>query len=217
MSLKLHGLPISNYYNVAKTALLEKGVAFEEVMLMPSQDENVLAMSPMGKIPVLEIDGRFLPESQAIIAYLERAYPEPSLVPADSIDAGRAQQIHQFTDLYIDGAARKLLGAAFMGRETTPETIEEVSGELNRAMKALARTVSFDHFVVGDSLSHADIAVFWQCGLASEILTALGQPDPAAVLNYSEYKDRLSARPAFAESLAARKAAFEQMMKDRNK
>ena len=33
--LKLYGFAVSNYYNMVKLALLEKGVAFEEVPFFP--------------------------------------------------------------------------------------------------------------------------------------------------------------------------------------
>ena len=49
--IKLYGVTISNYYNTAKLALVGKGLAFEEVSMMPSQEPDVLAASPMGKVP----------------------------------------------------------------------------------------------------------------------------------------------------------------------
>ena len=64
--LKLGGFAVSNYYNKVKVALLEKGVAFEEVYCPTSQDEEYRKRSPMGKVPYLEVDGQFLCESQVI-------------------------------------------------------------------------------------------------------------------------------------------------------
>ena len=69
--LKLHGAPLSNYYNMVKTALLEKGLEYEAVMAPPSQEEEFLAKSSMGKIPCLETDNGFVAESLAIIEYLD--------------------------------------------------------------------------------------------------------------------------------------------------
>ena len=54
--LKLHGAPLSNYYNMAKALLLEKRLPFEEVMAAPSQQPAFLEISPMGKIPVLQTE-----------------------------------------------------------------------------------------------------------------------------------------------------------------
>ncbi|HZN47882.1 MAG TPA: glutathione S-transferase N-terminal domain-containing protein, partial [Ramlibacter sp.] len=52
--LTLHGFALSNYYNKAKLALLEKGVPFEEKYTgLKDKDEAMLAASPLGKIPYL--------------------------------------------------------------------------------------------------------------------------------------------------------------------
>jgi len=48
--IKLYGFPISNYYNMVKMALLEKGMEFEEVIVKPSQEDIFLVKSPMGKV-----------------------------------------------------------------------------------------------------------------------------------------------------------------------
>ena len=50
--LKLHGFPSSNYYNIPKLALLEKGIEFEEVLCFVGAGEeykpDYLNKSPMG-------------------------------------------------------------------------------------------------------------------------------------------------------------------------
>lgn len=68
--LKLCGFHVSNYHNKVRLALLEKGVPFEEdASVSPSQKDEYLARSPMGKIPYLEIDGARLREAgQAVMA-----------------------------------------------------------------------------------------------------------------------------------------------------
>lgn len=66
--LKLHGFSISNYYDMAKIALLEKGIEFEEVDTRPSQENDYLSMSPMGKVPCLETDHGCITEVDAILS-----------------------------------------------------------------------------------------------------------------------------------------------------
>ena len=75
--VKLYGFPVSNYYNMVKFSLMEKGLDFEEVMTKPSQEADYKGKSPMGKVPCIEVDGRFLSESLAIAAYLETIQPDP--------------------------------------------------------------------------------------------------------------------------------------------
>ncbi|MEL0218752.1 MAG: glutathione S-transferase family protein, partial [Gammaproteobacteria bacterium] len=73
--IKLYGLKMSNYYSLTKALLIEKDLAFEEIKAPPSQSEDYLARSPMGKMPSIEVDGQFLSESIAIFNYLEQLSP----------------------------------------------------------------------------------------------------------------------------------------------
>jgi len=51
---------------------------------------DYLRINPIGRVPTLVLDdGRALPESEVICEYLEDAYPEPSLRPADPWDRAR--------------------------------------------------------------------------------------------------------------------------------
>ena len=43
--LKLHGFAVSNYYNMVKLALLEKGLPFEEVLFFGGQVPDSLKIS----------------------------------------------------------------------------------------------------------------------------------------------------------------------------
>jgi len=69
--LKLHGFSVSNYTNMIKQCLLEKGIEFEQIDARPSQEDEFLAKSPMGKIPCLETADGFLVETSTILDYLE--------------------------------------------------------------------------------------------------------------------------------------------------
>ena len=79
--LKLHGMSQSNYYNAAKMALLEKGAEFEEVKAFPSQKDDYLPKSPMGKVPCLETPQGFLSETSVIIDYVDQAIADRHSIP----------------------------------------------------------------------------------------------------------------------------------------
>src|SRR5690349_7025423 len=82
--ITLCGFSLSNYYNKVKLVLLEKGVPFQEEQCKTgATDEAVLACSPLAKIPFIRTEQGALCESQAIVEYLEAAYPQPALLPAD--------------------------------------------------------------------------------------------------------------------------------------
>lgn len=70
-----------------RIALNLKGVAYErrDVKLLENQQRSPehLALNPQGFVPALEVDGMVLTQSLAIIDWLDTAYPEPRLIPAE--------------------------------------------------------------------------------------------------------------------------------------
>ena len=115
--LKLGGFAVSNYYNKVKVALLEKGIPFEEAFSMTSQEEEYRKRSPMGKVPYLEVDGRFLCESQVICEYLEEHYPSHPLYPKDLFERAKVRELINIMELNMELVARRLYAQAFFGGE----------------------------------------------------------------------------------------------------
>ncbi|TGX53552.1 maleylacetoacetate isomerase [Sphingomonas gei] len=70
-----------------RIALNLKSVAYQrhDVMLLENQQRSPehLALNPQGFVPALEVDGKVLTQSLAIIDWLDAKYPEPRLIPAD--------------------------------------------------------------------------------------------------------------------------------------
>lgn len=70
-----------------RIALNLKGLAYDrhDVMLLENQQRSPehLALNPQGFVPALEVDGKVLTQSLAIIDWLDARYPEPRLVPSD--------------------------------------------------------------------------------------------------------------------------------------
>ncbi len=67
-----------------RIALAEKGITYETVEIDLAQRPDWLyEKNRLGKVPVLEAGGWTLSESEIINEYLEEAYPEPPLLPAD--------------------------------------------------------------------------------------------------------------------------------------
>ena len=210
--MKLHGLAVSNYFNIAKLALLEKHIEFTEVAVAPSQEPEFLLNSPMGKIPVLQDGNYYLSESQAILFYLELLKPSPRLYPLDPQISGRAQQIHQFIDLYIDEPARRLLGAAFFGKDTDEETVSRIGKELKHNVAALSQIVGFSPFIAGTELSHADLAAFTTFGFAQAVMDRLHGPDPMSKLpGVGAYMDMMEHRPSCQQVLEDHQAALDKL------
>ena len=97
--LKLYGAPLSNYYNMVKCALLEKGLPFDAVFAPPAQTPDYLGKSPMGKIPCIETAHGFLSETHAILDYLEDIAPLPALLPRDPFARAKVRELVQSLEL----------------------------------------------------------------------------------------------------------------------
>ena len=83
---------ISSWSMRAYLALLVKGVSFEErlISLLEDRDRSRRRQfSPPGRVPVLHHDDRVIPDSLAIIEYLEELYPPPGYPPLWPAETGR--------------------------------------------------------------------------------------------------------------------------------
>ena len=145
--IKLHGAPGSNYYNIVKTALLEKGVAFDAVLAPPSQEAAYLAKSSMGKIPCIETQQGFLAETHAILDYLEDVQPQPALLPSDPFARAKVRELTQSLELYIELVARRGFGVLF-GREVPADVKEGLQRDLPKGIAAVARLVEFSPWII---------------------------------------------------------------------
>lgn len=82
-----------------------KGIAWESHLVDLHSNENFrpwfLGINPRGLVPVLVHDGAVHIESNDIITYLEKAFPEPRLIPA-GFENEVAKLLHHEDDLHLD-------------------------------------------------------------------------------------------------------------------
>jgi glutathione S-transferase len=83
--LKLISHKLCPYVQRAVIALTEKGVGFERIDIdLANKPDWFLAISPLGKTPVLQVGDKAIFESAVILEYLEETEPKP-LHPADPL------------------------------------------------------------------------------------------------------------------------------------
>src|SRR5260370_36217821 len=86
--LKLISHRLCPYVQRAVIALTEKGVSFERIDIdLANKPDWFLAISPLGKTPVLQVGVTAIFESAVILEYLEETQPKP-LHPADPLRGG---------------------------------------------------------------------------------------------------------------------------------
>ena len=211
--LRLCGFHVSNYHNKVRIALLEKGVAFEEdANCRPSQKDEWLARSPLGKVPVLEVDGATLVESQVICEYLEDAYPQKPLYPRAPLARARVRELIAVMELHVELVARRLYREAFFGGKLSDETRQEVERDLAKGVRGFKALARFSPYVAGSDLTLADCAAFVHLPLVSlATKLAFGRDALEEIAPLKPYLKMLGERPAFARVNEDRKAAQAAM------
>jgi glutathione S-transferase len=209
--ITLYGFPLSNYYNKVKLALLEKNAPFTEQHVdLKNLDPAVLAMTPLGKVPFIQTEQGALCESQAIIEYIDAAFPSPPLMPTDAFAAAKVRELVIFIDLHLELVARELYSQAFFGGTASESTQARVKKLLIRNIAAFKSLVKFSPFVAGDTFSQADCAAFASLPVIGTATKVVYGEDLllAAGVDYKAYVKMIGERPAAMKVLADRKAAI---------
>jgi glutathione S-transferase len=208
--ITLHGFPVSNYYNKVKLVLLEKNVPFTESAAHPMKLTPAdLAASPLGKIPYITTPHGTLCESQAIVDYLELAYPQQPLLPTDPFAAAKVRELTTYIDLHIELVARELYRQAFFGGTVSESAQARVRTQLEKNIAALKTLIQFAPYAAGDTFTQADCAAFASLPLIGMACKAIYGEDLllAGGVDYKSYIRMIGERPSAQKVLADRKAA----------
>ena len=213
--ITLYGAALSPWYNKVKVALIEKGVNFEEKLQRPSQDEAILAISPMGKIPFVDINGFKLAESSAIIEWLEDAYPTVSLLPPSTNGRARARELALLIENYLLAASAPLIGHLLFGAPLSPAEQEKASVVIKRGVVALVSRM--DHhgpWLCGEDFTIADIMLAVAIPQMALLGERLLEADPLAMLPlHPQYHEKLAQRSSIQRMWQDREALLQVMLK----
>jgi glutathione S-transferase len=155
--LMLIGAPQSSFVRTTRMALEEKGVAYTLVPVAPHSPE-ANAIHPFGKIPVMRHGDFTLFESRAIIAYADRAFSGPKLIPDD---AKRAALIEQWASA-VSACAFPMIFPYLRENffpasgKTDRKQIEAQLPNLRQAIAILDRATQAGH-LAGEEFSIADM------------------------------------------------------------
>ncbi len=213
--LRLCGFHISNYFNKVRIAMLEKGLDFElDPTCRPSQKDDFLARTPMGKVPFLEVDGEHLVESQVICDYLEDAYPERPLYPRDPLARARVRELIAIMELHMELVARRLYRQVFFGGTISDEVKAAVETDLAKGVRAFRMRAKFDPYVAGSELTLADCAAAVHLPLVSlASRLAYGRDFLDSMPQVKPYLQLVGERPAFRQVAEDRKASQAALKK----
>ena len=212
MQLKVHGTILSPWVRRLVAFIEEKQLDYELISVVPlgEPDPDFLKISPLGKVPVLEYNGRFLPDSLAACTLLEAEVAEPALFPRKGWD-------HAWMLWLCD-----YLGTAFFSKVEAPLFIQKFinpnfqktapdQAVIDAALAYMPQV--FDYlesqlrsgvpFLLGDALSLADLtagSILVNFRHAGESVDSRRWP------NLADYVDRMHARPSFERILEIEKS-----------
>jgi len=212
--LIVYGSLVSPFVRKVLATAAEKGIEVDNRPGGFAQGGDAFAeASPFGKIPAMRDPGAgadgadfTLYDSTAIVAYLDAKHPAPRLIPEDPRACGQAIAFEEFADTILMAAGGKMffnrvVAPLFLGRpgdEAAAASAE--ADELPPLLKWLDAQCAGRDFLVGDSLTIADIAV----AAPFANLDAMGKAiDPAAYPEAARWLAGITARPSIGPAYAA--------------
>ena len=137
-----------------------------------SHTDAFLKLNPAGAVPVLELDdGRAIAESNAILIYLAEDTP---FLPADRYANAKIMQWLFFEQYHVEPVIGSLRFWTLTGRLERNQAMVQAKREAGaRTLAALERSLTDTLFLVADTLTIADIAVYAYGHLAEDCGYAL--------------------------------------------
>lgn len=179
---------------------------------------------PIGRIPVLDIDGDMMPESEVIAEYLEEIYPTPSMLGATPRETAHIRTIARIADIYI---MNNMFMLSSQSRAATRNAgiVDLLGGQVVRNIKALDRLVGTDGFACCGRITMADCALTPALFMVENVLPSVGVDNPIpSQANVAAYWAAIQQNAHAARTLAElhrgleerreliRSGAFEKMM-----
>lgn len=215
--LILCGFSASNYYNKVKLVLLEKEIPFEEKLQWLDGSPELLASSPLGKVPYFEIGDQTLCESQVMVDYIESAYPQHPLLPKDPLAAAKLRELMAFIELHLELVVREIYSEAFFGGQCTDEVKASVHKQLKRSAAALSQLVKFEPYIGGATFSLADCVAAVHLPIVSMATKAVYGEDVLADYPLKDYVKLVGERATMQRVAADRKENMALMMQRRKR
>ena len=212
--LRLHGYPVSNYFNIARAALIEKAMAHEIVIGRAEQTERFLARNPMGKIPVLESADGWIGETVAILEYLDDLSTDMPLRPAAVGARARARQMINLVQLYVEAPARTLFPGVFGNGANAPASVANARATLDRSTMALRRMARPAPFLFGRHLSSADLFAFYNLDIVDRLSRFVWDRSIIEEARLADWHRAMAARPSSQAILADFETCFAEYLQN---
>ena len=124
------------------------------------KSQDMLALNPRGRVPVLK-DGEYVCfESLAILYYLDLEYPQPPLFGRTPEEAGTIMRVICEYQAYIEPQVHIITQAVFTGAALGSDTITSAMHAVASEARTIEGRLSKSAWIVGDSCSAVDLVIF---------------------------------------------------------
>jgi glutathione S-transferase len=213
--VKLYNQDLSPYSARCRIQIRAKGLAVE-IVDPPGglHSDEFRRLAPLGKVPALEVEGGVIAESEVICEYLEDAFPEPALRPADPLARARVRLISRFHDLYLIPPLEVLWGQLNPKTRDT-KLVDEKLSETAMRLDQLELIAPGTSYAAGNELTLADCALAPYLFFAVRMLPNLGRKHPGEGRpKIAGMWEAQQADPAVAPVLHEMDLALQQMLRD---
>ena len=186
MSITLYSADACPYCVRTRLVLNGKGIEYDLVQVDLSDKPAWLReLNPRNRVPVLDVDGQVLWESEALNDYLDETHPQPAMMPSDPVERARVRIVlRRFEDL---------TDAFYAARREEDGAIEALHAELAWVSSQLED----GGYLVGDTYTLAEPGVWPWITRLYRVGVDVGQYPAIAA-----WCDRLAERPEYAAELS---------------
>lgn len=174
-SIHVWGTCVSPYVRKVVTVLEEKQLKYTLHPILPkvlleATEQTVPAefeaISPLGKIPALQVGNFHVADSSVIASYLEKAWPQSSLYPANKENLAKTLWYEKYADTYMSDVFHQIFFEKFvkpnvLKTEVDEELIAKLMEKVPSILAYLESQLSKNQkqYLVEDHLTIADIAI----------------------------------------------------------
>jgi glutathione S-transferase len=191
---------LSPYGRKVRIVLAEKRIecAIEQVDVL-GEDSPVNAVNPLGKVPTLVLDDNVaLYDSRVIVEFLDAASPISRLIPEDHRERVAVRRWEALADGVLDAGILLRQETLRPKNEQSPAWIKRQLGKAERGLASMAEELADGVWCHNERYTLADIALGCCLGWLEFRHPAIRWRAQHA--NLARHLDKLSARPAFAET-----------------
>jgi glutathione S-transferase len=202
---------LSPYSAKVRMQIYAKGITDIAFARPPGYPEaGFSGVSPLARIPGLDLDGDVIPESEVISEYLEEVYPEPSLLGATARERAQIRTISRVADIYIMNNIFMCLPQA--RRATRNDAVRDLlTAQAARGVRALDKFLDGSGFAVGRRLTLADCTLTPALFLVENVMPTFDVENPLpACANLASYWSAMQEEPHAARVLAELHRGLEE-------